>query len=400
MAPFMHNHMPYHYQNNNRTPYATGNIDAQGCAPTAVSMAVSFLLGKDVSVNEIISWNDGRTNGRSWANTTRGQGGSYPDIVKGNATHYGLDYYYIPKRGVSYSDAYRFVSNALKMDMPIVVIVGNGYNNLFTSGEHYITLSGYQNTGGNNTIWVHNPNSMRHKTNEVQAHDFKKIWDLIPSTYGFYCLYDEDKYKMIYDRTYYLNHQKDKTAIIKLATERAKAGNGGKTPSQAQIDKEVFWHFIRFGVNEGRIASPYFDVKTYKSRYGDLQKAFGNDLPRYYAHYLEFGKNEGRFAYPTGASEVAETDVEFHKEFAKVFDADFYYNRHPDLQKAFGHNIGKLMMHYINYGMKEGRIASSQFNVNAYRKANPDLQKVYGNNLKNIVEHYFRFGCHEGRVCK
>lgn len=103
MAPFMHTRMPYHYQNNNGTPYATGNISGQGCAPTAVSMAVSFLLGRDVSVNELISWNDGYANGRTWANTM--YGGSYPSIVAGNAKHYGLDYYYVPKTGTSYVDA-------------------------------------------------------------------------------------------------------------------------------------------------------------------------------------------------------------------------------------------------------------------------------------------------------
>ena len=39
-----------------------------------------------------------------------------------------------------------------------------------------------------------------------------------------------------------------------------------------------------------------FDVKKYKAKYKDLQKAYGNDWPKYYEHYCAYGKSENRKA--------------------------------------------------------------------------------------------------------
>ena len=49
-------------------------------------------------------------------------------------------------------------------------------------------------------------------------------------------------------------------------------------------------------MKEGRQASSNFNVQKYKSRYSDLRKAFGNNLPLYFKHYLEFGISEKRNA--------------------------------------------------------------------------------------------------------
>ena len=53
-------------------------------------------------------------------------------------------------------------------------------------------------------------------------------------------------------------------------------------------------HFIKWGMNEGRIASENFNVCTYKSRYWDLQNAYGNNLKAYFTHYLNWRIREGR----------------------------------------------------------------------------------------------------------
>ena len=47
-------------------------------------------------------------------------------------------------------------------------------------------------------------------------------------------------------------------------------------------------------MSEGRRASDDFDVRFYKDRYGDLQRAYGNNLPRYFRHYITYGVSEGR----------------------------------------------------------------------------------------------------------
>lgn len=47
-------------------------------------------------------------------------------------------------------------------------------------------------------------------------------------------------------------------------------------------------------------------------------------------------------------------------DYANEFDATYYYNRYPDLQKAIGNDAQALLEHWINYGKAEGRIAKAQ----------------------------------------
>lgn len=80
-----------------------------------------------------------------------------------------------------------------------------------------------------------------------------------------------------------------------------------------------------------------------------------------------------------------------------VFDADYYYNTYPDLQTAIGHDEKALLKHYLNYGMKEGRSGSSQFNVLVYRDNYSDLSSSYGNDYLSYCYHYMNYGKSEGR---
>ena len=55
-------------------------------------------------------------------------------------------------------------------------------------------------------------------------------------------------------------------------------------------------HFLTYGMKEGRLSSPNFNLNNYKSRYGDLRAAFGDNNKEYYIHYWVYGSNEGRDA--------------------------------------------------------------------------------------------------------
>ena len=59
-------------------------------------------------------------------------------------------------------------------------------------------------------------------------------------------------------------------------------------------NKELFAHFINFGMNECRKGSKDFDVIVYQANNPDLD--FGSDWRRYYAHYCTVGRCEGRKA--------------------------------------------------------------------------------------------------------
>ena len=61
-------------------------------------------------------------------------------------------------------------------------------------------------------------------------------------------------------------------------------------------DEGALWHFVTYGMREGRIASKEFHIGIYMKRYLDLQEAFGTDKVRYYMHYIRHGKAEKRSA--------------------------------------------------------------------------------------------------------
>lgn len=58
----------------------------------------------------------------------------------------------------------------------------------------------------------------------------------------------------------------------------------------------LLYHFINYGMAEGRRASANFDVHIYRANYSDLEAAFGSDFKSYYLHYINYGHAESRVA--------------------------------------------------------------------------------------------------------
>ena len=84
-------------------------------------------------------------------------------------------------------------------------------------------------------------------------------------------------------------------------------------------------------------------------------------------------------------------------DYSIVFDAAYYSNNYGDLKSAFGTDATKLLNHFKQYGMKEGRQACSTFNVQKYKSYYTDLQKAFGDDLPSYYKHYMQYGKTEGR---
>ena len=84
-------------------------------------------------------------------------------------------------------------------------------------------------------------------------------------------------------------------------------------------------------------------------------------------------------------------------DYEAVFNADYYYNHNADVAKAVGYNQGRLLKHFVEYGMSEGRQATSIFNVQYYKNSYGDLRNAYGNNLQSYYMHFIKSGIYEGR---
>ncbi|MCR4792174.1 MAG: N-acetylmuramoyl-L-alanine amidase [Lachnospiraceae bacterium] len=83
-------------------------------------------------------------------------------------------------------------------------------------------------------------------------------------------------YSPVYDFEYYTARYTDIAAIY------------GNDPMGA------LFHFVQYGMQEGRQGCAAFDARSYAGRYPDLKAAFGDDLTLYYLHYIQHGASEGR----------------------------------------------------------------------------------------------------------
>lgn len=76
---------------------------------------------------------------------------------------------------------------------------------------------------------------------------------------------------------------------------------------------------------------------------------------------------------------------------------NFYYEKYPDLQAAFGHDISKLDEHFRNQGIKEGRQFSKYFDLQYYLDNNPDVKEAFGGDYEKTLNHFLEYGVYEGR---
>lgn len=85
-------------------------------------------------------------------------------------------------------------------------------------------------------------------------------------------------------------------------------------------------------------------------------------------------------------------------DYSLVFDAKYYADKYSDLKAAFGYDKTKLLNHFKQFGMKEGRMAKATFDVYCYKNNYADLWAVYKDDLKSYYIHYMTYGYKEGRV--
>ncbi|MGP1665700.1 MAG: immunoglobulin domain-containing protein [Rhodanobacter sp.] len=104
-------------------------------------------------------------------------------------------------------------------------------------------------------------------------------------------------------------------------------------------DRNGAWrHYWDYGVAEGRLSSDGFRVNEYIGLYADIGRGYANDPQGAMLHWMLYGRSEGRLGRVPG-----------------TFNTAGYLSRNPDLQAAFGDNLGAAFGHYLDYGVFEGR---------------------------------------------
>lgn len=192
--------------------------------------------------------------------------------------------------------------------------------------------------------------------------------------------YDGVDYSSIYDFKYYLRSNPDVEAVF---------GDND--------DVGVLRHFVSFGMSEGRLAKSTFDVRSYRNAYPDLRAAYGTNWRKYFLHYMNFGQYENR-SMLTGVTAMQGTTTYNGVDYSLIYDFQYYLQQNPDVQSVFGDDDYAVLKHFVSYGMDEGRIAKSTFDVRSYKNAYEDLRNVFGDNWRKYYMHYINFGQYENRT--
>jgi len=116
---------------------------------------------------------------------------------------------------------------------------------------------------------------------------------------------------------------------------------------------------------------------------GDSCSAYGNR--NFWRLFTDWFGNTHGFIY-------AGTD------YRSTFDPAYYANNNPDVKAAFGDDQMAMFYHFLYNGLREGRQATADFNVNSYKTRYPDLRAAYGNDLQKYLWHYTTTGKGEGRI--
>ena len=198
-----------------------------------------------------------------------------------------------------------------------------------------------------------------------------------------YKYFDEERYSAVYDFEYYKVNNPD--------VDKAFSGNRNK----------IFQHFVNYGMNEGRQGNETFDATSYYNEYSDLRAVYGANLKKYYEHYIKYGQKEGRNGI--GCSDLKGCVAKYNGvDYSAVYDGSYYAQNNGDVVNwaTFGPSLvsdQKLIQHFVNYGMNEGRQGNETFDVTSYYNEYSDLRAAYGANLKKYYEHYIKYGQKEGR---
>lgn len=84
-------------------------------------------------------------------------------------------------------------------------------------------------------------------------------------------------------------------------------------------------------------------------------------------------------------------------DYSPVFNPEYYANRYPDVEGAFGHDANLLWQHFEMFGMVELRQGSENFNPEYYKATYEDLRDAFGDENPMYYWHYIAFGMDEGR---
>ena len=109
-------------------------------------------------------------------------------------------------------------------------------------------------------------------------------------------------------------------------------------------ETKLYWHFVNFGIEEGRCASPFFDIKFYMNQNGQ--------------NFLYMYKGDYEKAFKHFISNYNSTKL---MKLSATFDASVYASIYPQLAEQGIDTLFELLKHYAEKNYPRGIIATKTY---------------------------------------
>ncbi len=108
----------------------------------------------------------------------------------------------------------------------------------------------------------------------------------------------------------------------------------------------LYQHFIENGIEEGRSASPFFDIVVYLNQNDyNLRYMFHGDYTLAFNHFVTFMEN-------------TDEQANWPKQLSPIFDTDYYAKANPELAEQGLDTQFELLEHFVTVGYGEGRLGT------------------------------------------
>ncbi len=116
-----------------------------------------------------------------------------------------------------------------------------------------------------------------------------------------------------------------------------------------QDEEKLYAHFLKYGIEEGRCASPFFDVKYYMHQNSlKMQEYCRGNYEKAFLHFLSYAYSETEYASAG-------------KKLSPVFDCKYYKEQYPILADAGIKTEAELLQYYVSAGKALGHIPSPDY---------------------------------------
>jgi len=285
-------------------------------------------------------------------------------------------------QGIGQQQSYESVTWLLLSAAGVAVKSVNGYITQ-SDGSHFpVKWNLVQVDGEWYHLWIMFDDGSRFVANDYQLLGCEEyVYDPYEIGYRYFLISDEDMWG------YYKWNKEDYPATPDKRYEAdlehiAYVYNGkGEEVYFLEMNEQgsVFYEADFLSPKDISIAKRLFNVDYYLEKYPDLEKIYGRDEEKLFEFWRIRGLMLGQVISP-------------------VLEPSEYLWLNADVGEVVKYDHPHAIVHFLDYGIFEGRSGSFEFDYTVYKDCNTDVADVFDDDIVGYYAHYTKDGYSEGRT--